>query len=124
MRKRGRSAKAAGQAPEPVAARLAWYFERNGYLRWANAERREAEGSEAYKKGDEVRLVAESRGELATIRRLLRTAGFAAGRPFRKARQYRQPVYGRHQVARFLEMVGTCPIRRPERPRRRRLRGK
>jgi len=86
-------------------ARLADFFDRNGYVRQQNADRLSAEGYTAYKKGDEVRLVANSLAELAEIRRLLRAAGFKLGWPFRKANQYRQPVYGREQVARFLTLV-------------------
>jgi len=50
-------------------------------------------------------LVASTVEELRLVRRLLREAGFKPGRPFRKGRQYRQPVYGRQAVARFLEAV-------------------
>lgn len=106
MGKLERAAKAI-RVPDSAAAKLVWFFRRNGYVRRASRQRREAEGSRVYKKGDEVRLVASSREELATIRRLLKAAGFKAGRPFRKARQYRQPVYGRDQVARFLALVRT-----------------
>ena len=84
---------------------LAQFFHRNGYVRWQNARRLKAEGHRRYKKGDEVRLVANSKTELATIRRLLRQAGFNPGRPFKKSWQYRQPLYGRGQVAQFLAMV-------------------
>lgn len=94
------------RASESAADRLRWFFLRNGYVRRVNAERRDALGTQVYKKGDEVRLVADSRAELAIIRRVLRTAGFKPGRPFRKAQQYRQPIYGRAEVARFLELIG------------------
>lgn len=96
----------AGIASESVAERLRGFYRRNGYVRRCNVERRDALGAQVYKKGDEVRLVAHSFAELAVIRRLLRAAGFKPGRPFRKARQYRQPVYGRGEVARFLEVIG------------------
>jgi hypothetical protein len=86
-------------------ALLAGFFRRNGYVRWQDARRQRREGYWAYKKGDEVRLVAESLRELALIRRLLRRAGFRPGRPFRKGRQYRQPLYGRPAVARFLALI-------------------
>ncbi len=84
---------------------LTGFFRRNGYTRWQDSRRRQREGYWAYKKGDEVRLVAESLRELALIRRLLRRAGFRPGRSFRKGRQYRQPVYGRQAVARFLDLI-------------------
>jgi len=83
---------------------LAYLFHRNGYVRRVNVERRRTEGQK-YKKGDEVRLVAESRSELTTIRRLLHQAGFKVARPFVKGRQFRQPLYGRQEVARFLALV-------------------
>jgi hypothetical protein len=73
-------------------------------VRWHSASRRATE-DQLYKKGDEVRLVAGSTTELATIRRLLDEAGFKPGRPFVKGRQFRQPLYGRAEVARFLSLV-------------------
>ena len=81
------------------------FFRRNGYVRRQNPIRVAEEGSQRYRKGEEVRLTASSSEELRLIRRLLRQAGFTPGRPFVKGRQYRQPVYGRQEVARFLELV-------------------
>lgn len=93
-------------APAPeVVERLAEFFHRNGYVRRVDSVRRVVEGR-LYKKGAELRLVAESAAELAEIRRLLRRAGFKLARPFAKARQWRQPVYGVAEVARFLTLVG------------------
>jgi len=96
--------------PETVsnAEMLAWYFYRNGYVRRLDPERRR-ESPRAYKKGDEVRLVATSQRELREIRRLLRAAGFEPGRAFRKGRQYRQPLYGRAAVEEFLDLIGADP---------------
>lgn len=91
-----------------VVKRLAAYFHRNGYVRRLDQDRRKAKGM-LYKKGAEVRLVAESRAELAEIRRFLRLAGFKRARPFAKGRQWRQPVYGVAEVARFLWLVGEPP---------------
>ena len=88
-----------------VVEQLAVFFRRNGYVRRPNPDRLAAEGYKGYKKGDEVRLVADSRAELRAIRRLLRAAGFDPGRPFAKARQWRQPLYGRNAVSRFLALV-------------------
>ncbi|MBI4606827.1 MAG: hypothetical protein HY721_33090 [Planctomycetes bacterium] len=85
---------------------LRGYFRRNGYVRRRDDARWRSQGSDLYKKGDEVRLVAGSRAELARIRQLLVAAGFKPGSPFRKANQYRQPIYGREAVASFLAMVG------------------
>ncbi len=93
-----------------VIARLAALFRRNGYVRRQDAERLRAEGWQVYKKGHEVRLVAGSPAELAEMRQLLKAAGLQPGRPFRKGSQYRQPIYGKRAVARFLELVGAAPV--------------
>ncbi len=61
-----------------------------------------------YKKGVEMRLVANGREEQERILRRLKLAGFRPGRPFRKGPERNQfcvPIYGREQVARFLRMV-------------------
>ena len=92
--------------PASIAQQLVGSFCRNGYVRRLKVDRRRTEGQK-YKKGDEVRLVASSPAELATIRRLLRQAGFKAGRPYVQGRQFRLPLYGRQQVARFLAMVAS-----------------
>ncbi len=91
--------------PARLLARLRVYFVRNGYVRVQNPDLVEP-GGRAYKKGDEARLVAANRAELAEIRRLLKEAGFKIGRPFAKANQFRQPIYGRDQVARFISLMG------------------
>ncbi len=88
-----------------AARRLKEFFQRNGYVRRQDLRRKKDDGWDHYKKGDEVRLVAESEQELKLIRHLLRVVGFKPGRPFAKGLQYRQPIYGRQAVARFLEMV-------------------
>jgi len=85
--------------------KLAWFFRRNGYIRRQNHSRVKAEGFQKYKKGDEIRLVANSVSELDEIRHLLSQAGIKAGRPFRKSNQFRQPIYGREQIAFFLSAV-------------------
>ena len=84
---------------------LAWYYRRNGYVRRQDADRLANDGSQQYKKGDEIRLVARTVEELRLVRRLLREAGFRPARPFRKGRQHLQPVYGQQAVARFLDAV-------------------
>jgi hypothetical protein len=98
--------------PTAVARRLRELFLRNGYVRRFNPKRRKEE-PRSYKKGDEVRLVAQSHTELREIRRLLRSAGFTPGRPFRKDAQWRQPIYGRRVVARFLLLIGNKKSARP-----------
>jgi hypothetical protein len=88
-------------------AELTELFQRNGYVRRADDHRRDSEGSTAYKKGDEIRLAASSSAELARIRKMLVALGFKPGRPFQKGKQFRQPLYGREEVARFLKLVGS-----------------
>jgi hypothetical protein len=90
--------------PASKLTRLRELFQRNGYVRLQDQERVESDGR-SYKKGDEVRLVADSRAELAEIRRLLAAGGFKLGRPFAKGNQFRQPLYGREQVARFVSLM-------------------
>ena len=99
------------QVDRRAIAKLAAYYRRNGYIRKINPVRRRAEGDD-YKKGDEVRLVAESYQELLLIRRLLKRVDFRPGRPFRKANQWRLPLYGVRTVKRFLSLIGEKPIRR------------
>jgi hypothetical protein len=77
--------------------RLAQLFQRNGYIRAPSEERRRELGPR-YKKGWEVRLALTSRAELDEVRRLLREMGLGPAKPFRKATQWVQPVYGRKAV--------------------------
>jgi hypothetical protein len=79
---------------------LIGYFLRNGNIRRPNPKRLR-EGHERYKKGWEVRLVLTSWLELRQVRRELSAVGLKAGRPYRKATRWVQPVYGREAVAFF-----------------------
>lgn len=100
---RRRTRPAAGGDP---VFRLTEFFRRNGYARWKDTGRAEQDGAQRYKKGDEVRLVANSRAELTLIRQLVLEVGFRPGLPFGKGHQYRLPLYGREQVKQFLELIG------------------
>lgn len=86
--------------------RLSEFFNRNGYVRFLDETRRAKDGTH-YKKGAEVRLVAESKAELTEIQKLLKRAGFKVAKPFAKSNQWRQPIYGVDAVARFLALVKT-----------------
>jgi hypothetical protein len=88
-----------------VIEQLAAFFHRNGYARFQKADRLVNEGYRAYKKGDEVRLVAADEEELVQIRQLLYAAGFLPGNPYLKGKKWAQPVYGRKEVARFLSLI-------------------
>lgn len=92
--------------PKTVVQRLARIYSQKGYVRRQDPERFAKEGSTQYKKGEEIRLIADSREELKQIRQLLEQAGFKPGRPFGKGNKYCQPVYGKQAVARFLKLVG------------------
>jgi len=102
-------AKSSGKPAAAVVARLAELFRRNGYVRMQDPKRLKKEGYGSYKKGDEIRLVAETKAELAEVRKLLKAAGFEPGKPFEKATQYAQPIYGREPVARFMALVKVKP---------------
>ncbi len=67
---------------QPEAA-LVELFQRNGYMRVPNDDRREEEPRN-YKKGYEIRLVANTQRAITAIRRLLRQAGLKSGKPFKK----------------------------------------
>ena len=79
------------------------FSQKNGYIRYPDKGRIEKEGGQRYKKGQELRFVAESYNELAELRGLLRKAGFRVCNPFDKGRRLIQPVYGRNAVERILE---------------------
>ncbi len=67
--------------------------------------RRKAEG-QAYKKGYEIRLVANNQGDLNIIRGLLRDSGFNTANPYFKRNGWVQPIYGREAVERFCVLCG------------------
>lgn len=94
------------QTKQQASLQLVEFFERNGHVRLQNADRFNGEGSQSYKKGDEVRLTANSAAELEQIQELLRILDFTPGRPFTQGKgQFRLPIYGRGQTARFLALV-------------------
>ena len=92
--------------PPEIVEQLSAFFRRNGYARFQKADRLENEGYRTYKKGDEVRLIAEDPEELKQIRQLLLAAGFLPGNPFPKRNRWSQPLYGREAVQRFLLLIG------------------
>lgn len=93
------------EPPVAVIRQLADLFRRNGYVRPPAAKRRAGVGPGRFRRGFEVRLTAGSKSELRLIQHLLRQAGFQPGRPFVKGRQFRQPVYGRDALERFLALI-------------------
>lgn len=90
---------------DPATKELVALFERSGHIRLQKPERLR-EGPRRYKKGDEIRIGAASESELAHVRDLLAACGFTLGAPHAHGSgRFRQPVYGRDQVARFVEML-------------------
>lgn len=91
-----------------ASVELTALFRRNGCVRRHDATRYARQGCMKYKKGEEIRLVANGAEERVRIQRLLKCAGFKAGRPFRKSPERTQiciPIYGREQVTAFLSMA-------------------
>jgi hypothetical protein len=98
--------------PKSAVRELAALYRKNGYVRRRNPVRHADEDCMTYKKGEELRLTADSVAERAHVLRLLRIAGFKPGRPYVKYKprgRYRVPVYGREQVALFLSTIESLP---------------
>lgn len=110
------------RTPIPVVAaairRLAALFHANGYVRRPNPDKKAARESHGYHKGYEVRLVLVSERELDEARGLLTALGFRLASPHAKGNQFRQPIYGKAAVERFLALVGDPPPGYPARLRR------
>ena len=100
-----RNCRPALHLPDSVVEQLAALFSRNGYARPPAEKRRAGQGYGRFRRGYEFRLTAKSQNELRSIRSLLRSAGFKPARPFAKGRQFRQPVYGRQELQRFLDLI-------------------
>lgn len=93
---------------ESPQTQLAQFYARNGCLRAPNPERL---GDPSYKKGCEIRLIADDKIELRHIREALEQLGFALPRAFSKNEfQWVQPIYGRAQIERFFEV---CQLEMP-----------
>lgn len=111
--------RSSGTRPEVLLARH--FLDSSGYVRHQNPDVRDELGDDwhyMYKKGWEVRLLVDSKTELSRVRGWLRQAGFRPGKPFTKGNRICQPVYGREDVERFLELV--AGERRARRRRRKR----
>ena len=87
-----------------ITAELLVWFERSGYIRRYDPQRRAREGP-SYKKGYEVRFVLDSEDALRVVRRLLTAAKLRPGKPFRKHQRIVQPVYGRTTVEWFMDQL-------------------
>jgi hypothetical protein len=85
-------------------SQLIKFYKRNGYVRIPDKKRRKKE-SRSYKMGYEIRFVANTKAELALMRKLLKAVGFKPGKPFGKTSRYCQPVYGKVAMEQFGEWV-------------------
>jgi len=88
-----------------LKAQLRYYFCCNGCFRAPNIARRKREGCRNYKKGYEIRFVADNKEELQKIRSLLRKAGFKTGKPYSKRSQIVQPIYGKNFYEEFRKFI-------------------
>src|SRR5574337_136091 len=85
-------------------SQLVFFFKRNGHFRIPDKKRKK-EGSQVYKKGYEIRLLAATKTELKIINLLLKKSGFKPGKPFEKGNQFVQPVYGKQAVKEFRHLL-------------------
>lgn len=100
-----------------AAKELGRFYRRRSALRWPDFYRRATENQD-YKKGYEIRLIADSPEELGRIQRLMIGLGFKPGAAFVKRTQFVQPLYGREPVVRFLTLVREkIPPIPPKKPR-------
>jgi hypothetical protein len=91
---------------EVISKRLAYkvlkeVFLRNGYLRIKDSSRVEEAKTQKYKKGYEVRLVAQDEAELARIRVAIVSLSLYLAKPFLKGKQMVQPIYGEEVTRKF-----------------------
>lgn len=84
-------------------ALLRW-FERVGYVRICDTDRRLEEG-QAYKKGHEVRFLLSTRDQVREVRRLARAVGLQPGAPYAKHPRIVQPLYGFNALDWFLKRL-------------------
>lgn len=90
---------------DSAQSRIVKFFHRHGCLRLPDEVRRQKEGHTRYKKGHEIRFVADSLAELRQISSLLKRLGFKPGAPYQKQHQFVQPVYGNEAAASFMRIL-------------------
>lgn len=79
-------------------------FQKNGYLRFPDPDRRKLE-TRNYKKGFEIRIVVESKSGVAPLARLCRQLELKPGKPYSKGERWVLPIYGREAVERFQKWI-------------------
>lgn len=98
------------QKLSPAEKFLAAHFWRSGRVRLQDPQRYQEEGHKKYKKGDEIRLVVNDVDELEELLAAMEVAGFTPGRPYLGVKQMILPLYGKAEVARFLQMVAASKL--------------
>lgn len=93
-----------------IEDQLVKYFNSNGYFRIPDENLRKIKGQD-YKKGYEVRLVANDEKELSNINFLLIKAGFKVGKSFQKNNKFVQPIYGKDAVEKFQSLLSKQEIK-------------
>lgn len=86
------------------AEQLRQLFDRNGYYRVPDEASREDKKT-SYKKGYEIRFVAQDYKEYLEIRKLLKALGYNPGKAFYKGAQRVIPVYGKENYLAFQELM-------------------
>lgn len=93
-----------------VVKKLGEYFLRNGCLRLPNEKlKKQRDGN--YRKGYEIRFVANNKIELKEIKSLLKEADLIPGKHFEKFNQFVLPVYGKESFFRFKSLLAEQKIR-------------
>ena len=87
-----------------TAEQLRQLFNRNGYYRVPDEASREDKKA-SYKKGYEIRFVAQDYKEYLEIRKLLKALGYEPGKAFFKGAQRVIPVYGKENYLAFQELM-------------------
>jgi hypothetical protein len=101
---------------ESPEALLKDFFDKYGYVRVFNPQRKEELGDH-YHKGHEVRLVARDENEAAELRRLILLVGLKPGNAYKKHSRVVQPIYGKAAVDWFAPAIIHHTSRRHTRKR-------
>ncbi|WP_026951229.1 hypothetical protein [Algoriphagus mannitolivorans] len=91
---------------EKVSKRLAFkilkeVFLRNGYVRIKDESKLKELGSQKYKQGYEVRLIAKDEAELERIRTAISVLDLHVAKSYLNGKQFVQPIYGKEVTRKF-----------------------
>ncbi len=80
-------------------------YARSGWIQSPPDPKMRRKKKAKYRRGYEARLSVPP-ADLARVLRSLKALGFSPGSHYEKANCIRIPIYGKEQVARFVELVG------------------